>query len=103
MASGSRGFKDFGLSSNMTMPITNASSIEPDPKVMAQHAFMPEEREQKSKKHARFAPDKELQVGKNEVVEWLLEVPCPIIQFPMAVIMTPGMKGLTPSLLLLIG
>lgn len=62
MAFGSRGSKNFGLSTNMTLPISNASSIEPDPKVMAQHAFMPEERETKSKKHARFAPDTQVKL-----------------------------------------
>jgi hypothetical protein len=53
---GTRGYKDFGLSTNLTLPIAN-SSIEPDPKVMAQNAYMPEEGYKESKKHARFALD----------------------------------------------
>lgn len=57
MALGSRGFKDFGLSSNMTLPMV---AIEPDPVTspLTQGAFMPEEKRGK-KKHATFALDQE--------------------------------------------
>lgn len=54
---GSRGYKDFGLSSNLTLPISN-SAIEPDPKVLAENAYMPGEGPgKKKKKHATFALD----------------------------------------------
>ena len=53
---GSRGYKDFGLSKSMTLPINN-SAIEPDPKVMAQNAYMPGEGKPAKKKHATFALD----------------------------------------------
>ena len=50
--------QNFGLSTNMTLPISG-SAIEPDPKILAENAFMPEERKPKRKKRARFAIDQE--------------------------------------------
>lgn len=44
MALGSRGFKDFGLSGSMTLPITHGTAS----------AFMPEEKRE-TKKRAQFA------------------------------------------------
>ena len=59
LAFGHKGQKDFGLTTNMTLPISG-SSIEPNPKVLAENAFMPaEERPHKRKKKARFALDQE--------------------------------------------
>lgn len=52
MAFGSRGFKDFGLSGNLTLPVI----MEDQPYDPGhQSGFMPEERKGKRKKHARFA------------------------------------------------
>ncbi len=52
MALGSREQKNFGLSTNLTLPIVN---IEPDPN----SNLMPEEKRGKRKKHATFALDQE--------------------------------------------
>lgn len=56
MAFGSRGYKDFGLSHNLTLP---SVQIEPDPNENPHIAYMPEEKAGKRKKHARFAPEQE--------------------------------------------
>lgn len=58
MAFGSRGHKDFGLTTNMTLPMV---AIEPDPNAM------PEEKKAKRKKHARFALDQEQTAPEPEV------------------------------------
>ena len=56
MAFGSRGQKNFGLQSNMTLPMV---SIDPDPNATPQTIYMPagEEKAEKRKKKARFALD----------------------------------------------
>lgn len=66
-------FKNFGLSTNMTLPVSG-SSIEPDPKVMAESAYMPGEGNQKRKKHARFAPDKEQVPPEHKVVVIIIQM-----------------------------
>ncbi len=55
MALGSRGQKNFGLSTNLTLPVVK---IEPDPN-SDPSSYMPGEKREKGKKHARFAPDQE--------------------------------------------
>lgn len=54
LAFGNRGQKDFGFSTNMTLPMV---SVEPDPSASS---LMPQEKKGK-RKQARFAPDQELE------------------------------------------